>query len=120
MMGRKNRTESCVSEVDFTPLVEISESVPTEDFIQSVPMDAHKNREVSDKVLNEVSDEEGDNEVFPEKTAEGKNKKRERTEVDKVSNEVSDVDLEEEKTPMKKKRKNLQVRLQQRKLQGGI
>merc|ERR1711874_471892 len=41
---------------------------------------------------------------FPEKTAEEKNKKRERTEVDKVSNEDSDIELEEE-TPVKKKAK---------------
>ena len=75
MMDKKNRTESCVSEADFTPLVEVSESVPAEEFIQSVPMDVHKNKEVSDKVLNEGSDEDGNDEVFPEKTAEEKIRK---------------------------------------------
>merc|ERR1711874_713854 len=46
---------------------------------------------------------------FPEKTAEEKNKKRERTEVDKVSNEDSDVELEEE-TPVKKKVKKSPIK----------
>merc|ERR1711913_127531 len=103
--GQKKIEQSCVSESDFTPLVEVSESVPAEEFIQSVPMDVQKNMEVSDKVLNEVSDEDGD-EAFPEKTAEEKNKKRERTEVDKVSNEDLDVELDEE-TPVKKKAKKI-------------
>merc|ERR1711913_46460 len=88
----------------MAPLVEVSESMPAEEFIQSVPMDVQKNMEVSDKVLNEGSDEDGDDEVFPEKTAEEKNKKRERTEVDKLGNEDLDVELEEA-TPVKKKAK---------------
>ena len=78
--------------------------MPAEEIIQSVPMDVHKNKEDSDKVLNEGSDEDGDVEVFPEITAKEKNKKRERTEADKVSNEDSDVELVEA-TPVKKKAK---------------
>ena len=78
MMDRKNRTESCVSEADFVPLVEVLESVPAEEVFQTVPMDVHKNKEDSDKVSNEGSDEDWDgDEVFPENTAKGKNKKRE-------------------------------------------
>merc|ERR1712237_274088 len=60
--------------------------------------------EVSDKDLNEGSDEDVGDDAFPEKTAEEKNKKRERTEVDKVSNEDSEVELDED-TPVKKKAK---------------
>merc|ERR1711874_505557 len=101
--NRQKRTESCVSEADFTPLAEVLESVPAEEVIQTVPMDVHKNKEDSDKVSNEGSDEDLD-EVFPEKTAKGKNKKRERTEADKVSNEGSDKELEEA-IPVKKKAK---------------
>merc|ERR1711913_236439 len=104
MMDKRNRTESCVSETDFTPLVDVSESVPVEEFIQPVPTDVHKNMEVSDEDLNEGSDEDVGDDAFPEKTAEEKNKKRERTEVDKVSNEDSDVELDKE-TPVKKKAK---------------
>merc|ERR1711913_196747 len=63
-----------------------------------------KNMEVSDKDLNEGSDEDVGDDAFPEKTAEEKNKKREQTEVDKVSNEDSDVELDED-TPVKKKAK---------------
>ena len=85
MRDRKNRRESCVSEADFVPLVEVLESVPAEEVIQTVPMDVHKNKEDSDKVSNEGSDEDWDgDEVFPENTAKGKNKKREQTEADKV------------------------------------
>merc|ERR1711874_855357 len=104
MMDKRNRTESCVSETDFTPLVNVSESVPVGEFIQPVPSDAHKNMEVSDKDLNKGSDEDVGDDVFLEKTAEDKNKKRERTEVDKVSNGDSDVELDED-TPVKKKAK---------------
>ena len=93
MMDKRNRTESCVSETDFTPLVNVSESVPVGEFIQPVPTDVHKNMEVSDKDLNKGSDEDVGDDAFLEKTAEEKNKKRERTEVDKVSNEDSDVEL---------------------------
>jgi len=78
--------------------------VPAEEVSQRVPMDVHKNKD-SDKVSNEGSDEDWDgDEVFPENTAKGKNKKRERTEADKVSNEGSDEELEEA-TPVKKKAK---------------
>merc|ERR1711874_198969 len=60
--------------------------------------------EVSDKDLNKGSDEDVGDDAFLEKTAEEKNKKRERTEVDKVSNEDSYVELDED-TPVKKKAK---------------
>merc|ERR1711913_221110 len=58
--------------------------------------------EMGDKDLNKNSDEDVGDDAFLDKTAEGKNKKRERTEVDKVSNEDSDVELEEA-TPVKKR-----------------
>merc|ERR1712082_370584 len=67
-----------------------------------VPTDVHKNMEVSDKDLNKNSDEDVGDDAFLDKTAKGKNKKRERTEVDKVSNEDSDVELDED-IPVKKK-----------------
>merc|ERR1711874_121461 len=102
MMDKRNRTESCVSETDFTPLVNVSESVPVGEVIQPVPTDVHKNMEVTDKDLNKNSDEDVGDDAFLDKTAEEKNKKRERTEVDKVSNEDSDVELDED-TPVKKK-----------------
>merc|ERR1711874_343991 len=66
---------------------------PAEKVVPTVPMNVHKNKEDSDKVSNEGSDEDLD-EVFPDKTAKGKNKKkREQTEVETV-------------TPVKKKAKN--------------
>ena len=56
MSNRRERTESCVSASDFSPLVEVLESVPAEEVLQTVPMDVHKNKEDSDKVSNEGSD----------------------------------------------------------------
>ena len=108
MMGnRRERVESSVSVSEFEPLVDVLESVPSEEVVSTVPIDAHekdKNKEDSDKVSNEGSDEDWD-EVFPEKTSKGKNKKRGRTEAETV-------------TPVKKKQKNLQVMHRQEKLQG--
>ena len=88
--------ESSVSVSEFEPLVEVLESVSAEEVVPTVPMDVHekdKNKEDSDKVSNEGSDEDWD-EVFPEKTSKGKNKKRGRTEVETV-------------TPVKKKSKKI-------------
>ena len=117
MSNRRERTESCVSASDFSPLVEVLESVPAEEVVQTVPMDVHKNKEDSDKVSNEGSDEDWE-EVFPEKTTKEKNKKkRERTEADKVSNEGSDEDLDEV-TPVKKKAKKSPSKAPAKKLQG--
>ena len=79
MNSRRERMESCVSVSDFSPLEEVLESVPAEEVLPTVPMDVHEkdkdNKEDSDKVLNEGSDEDSD-EVFPDKTSKGKNKKR--------------------------------------------
>merc|ERR1711874_954538 len=75
MMDKSNRTESCVSETDFTPLVNVSESVPVGKFIQPVPTDVHKNMEVSDKDLNKNSDEDVGDDAFLDKTAEKKIRK---------------------------------------------
>jgi len=70
--------ESCVSVSEFSSLEELLESVPAVEVVPMVPMDVHekdKNKEDSDKVSDEGSDE-----VFPDKTLKGKNKKkRERT-----------------------------------------
>ena len=76
MSNRRERIESCVSASDFSPLVEVLESVPAEEVVPTVPMDVHKNKEDSDKVSNKGSDEDSD-EVFPDKTSKGKNKKKE-------------------------------------------
>merc|ERR1711874_439828 len=73
------------------------------EFVQPIPTDVQKNMEVPDKDMGKNSDEDVGDDAFLDKTAEEKNKKRERTEVDKVSNEDSDVELDED--PVKKKAK---------------
>merc|ERR1711874_290610 len=75
MMDKTNRTESCVSETDFTPLVNVSESVPVGEFVQPIPTDVQKNMEVPDKDLNKNSDEDVGDDAFLDKTAEKKIRK---------------------------------------------
>ena len=110
MVNRRERMESSASVTDNgpeEPLVDVLENVegvPAEEVVPTVPIVVHvqdENKEDSDKVPNESSDEDWD-ELFPESTK-VKNKKRGRTEAETV-------------TPVKKK--NLQVMHRQEKLQG--
>ena len=99
MVNGRERMESSASVTDNgpeEPLVDVLENVegvPAEEVVPTVPIVVHvqdKNKEDSDKVPNESSDEDWD-ELFPESTK-VKNKKRGRTEAETV-------------TPVKKKAK---------------
>ena len=103
MVNRRERMESSASVTDNgpeEPLVDVLENVegvPAEEVVPTVPIVVHvqdENKEDSDKVPNESSDEDWD-ELFPESTK-VKNKKRGRTEAETV-------------TPVKKWQKNHQV-----------